>query len=143
MPPRASRPQLAMPIFTSKPLANQGTPVATRIATMVINQTSSSRWTRGFSQTGRGMSCVLSTFGLTRESLWLLGGNCHVALGTDGTVAEVVVLEERLSLHFLPAGWLEVLDMQGKRMRAQDLVAAQYGRITDDIDAVKFCLNDG
>jgi hypothetical protein len=89
------------------------------------------------------MSCVLSTFGLTRESLWLLGGNRHVAPGADGTVAEVVVLEERLSLHFLPVGWLEVLDMQSKRVRAQDLIAAQYGRVTDDIDAVKFRLNDG
>src|ERR1700749_2280360 len=74
---------------------------------------------------GESAACFRRLASLT-QPLWLLGSNRHVALGADGTVAEVVVVQEGLSLHFLPAGWLEILDMQGERVRPQDLVAAQY-----------------
>src|SRR5579863_6556173 len=142
-PPNASRPQLAVPKSASKPLANQGTPAAAKIATMVSSQLSLSNRTRGFSHPGRGINCVRSMPAFKETPLaWIgLRGHGPTACG-DRAIAEVVVVQVWLRTHLRSLGRLEVLDVKRLCMRVQHLVVPQDRRVADHIDSIELRFDD-
>src|SRR5258706_3593819 len=143
IPPNASRPQLAVPRSTSKPLANQGTPAALKIATMISSQLTLSSRTRGFSQPGRAINCVRSMFVLKGSPLaWIGLRGYGGAVRGDQAIAEVVGIQKRLRMHLLSVRRLEVLDVQRVCMGAQHLVVPQDRRVADHIDSIELRLDD-
>jgi len=101
--------QLAIPTLTSKPLANHGTPVATRMATMVISQIIVEQVNaRVLPNRARNQ---LRAFDIRPHDSTIaallqrtLRRNTRAALAADGTVAELLFIQERLRLHLLPLG---------------------------------------